>query len=250
MRQGGGNEWIKEVCGTSKLVLVGNSARLLQASPPLGSCIDRFDRVIRFSNMKTLAYQSFQGTKTSHMVIGDFQPACGCDAGDCCTPKQITEFWTRVKSSHARNVLILFRNFNFLPILSRSSTPSGIRVVTARFPREAEHFQNGKSLRMALLNRWLDMLATQNSVLTHRVPPKSYVRAGLHTIMLLLLNGCKPYLVGFDTDAGNADLRSSRQFSTQVASPPSTDHERIIVAQLVRAGLVVDLHALKGRCPV
>eukprot|EP00899_Mesostigma_viride_P025491 jgi/Mesvir1/6126/Mv00830-RA.1 len=229
--------WISQLSPNST-ILVGNSQKLLAADPPLGDVINGYDDVIRFNSKRIAEYVRAIGSKTTVMVMGDFQWTCGCNGGECCNATQVAAFWSRV--GDVRALLVSFKRFLHASVFKRGARPQGVSVhelghidcFEQDHPFDCSKLQY---VRASMLNAWLDQKRAEgHRGLVSRIPWGKRIRTGTQTLMLLLFHGMVPTIAGYDLGCE----QNHHFYESNHGAFRWYDHETPVVLDLVREGLV------------
>eukprot|EP00899_Mesostigma_viride_P026565 jgi/Mesvir1/7093/Mv09201-RA.1 len=221
------NAWAKGLA-TRRVVLVGNSARLLldKDNTRKGNAIDGFDEVVRFNANPIDGFEVNLGARRNLEVINSLMDLCGCHAGECCTLRKKNEFWAMMRPR-------------------RQAGPANLIVLSHDVARQ-DWFQSGLlkynvPSRVAPIpefcgpafNKW----AEEHSVAT-RFPHWMKCRAGMRMLLLLLAYGGTPAVAGFDTAERTRGHMAELTVEEKDEARNAYYLEQQMLTELIRLGIV------------
>eukprot|EP00899_Mesostigma_viride_P027816 jgi/Mesvir1/8219/Mv12509-RA.1 len=213
--------WVDALRG-KRVVVVGYTPHL--AGSQLGAAIDSFQVIIRI-NSPSQKGNLDMGSSTTHDLLSSLDQLCGCDDGGCCNTyhiKGMATFYQR----HGKHVTVVYARDNNIPKVLEHHEKDFFAL---------QHFKPGLQTAQAF-NAYLDYLGgplIKGRRIWHDYHMKpSFI--GFRLIMLLLIHGVRPTIVGVMFAESNVLQQQSHAVEIR------------ILKDLIAAGLVFDLQRVKN----
>eukprot|EP00899_Mesostigma_viride_P022501 jgi/Mesvir1/3435/Mv11932-RA.1 len=223
-------DWAGQLAGL-RVVLVGNSKTL--AGSGKGKVIDSYDAVFRFNALPLPNWRDF-GRVTTHEVLGDLTQLCGCPDGGCCLQEHIDSIRARRFPARGAYTIIYAKNGRISqPIANLANVITQVTHISLH-----RHVAKYVNALMELEEEMRPRLMAGS----HRSWADFGFRTGMRVLLLLLAHGVeKPAIVGFDLGKQDNPLFNGRRKWSAASDAFKYLPETLILQDLVKAGIIVDL---------
>eukprot|EP00899_Mesostigma_viride_P010367 jgi/Mesvir1/19331/Mv10389-RA.3 len=224
--------WLQPLQGR-RLLIIGNSARIMSAKVQLGSTIDKFDVVFRFNSNPVKGYEPYVGIKRTFDVANDFRDVCGCMKGECCSREKQALFWEQIATSQERPGSVLrFEGSGFDgegDWVRRGLEKHGGKIVMADGPHMCGLF----------MYPWLEAHGVGA-----RIPTYISCRTGMRLIGILLVSDMPFTVAGFDTEEKEYLSYSGHKLTRHSRPGGAYPQEQTLMSELFRLNAFEDIERI------